>query len=232
MLYNHNINAAAVHLIDILRTAGAANYLELGCWTGALGNYQVDRYGAKWIGIEGSLEAINSGLHRFKVYNYDLNKGAEGIAPLIRECDTLVMVDVLEHLYEPLEFLKEAIGFMKKNATIIVVLPNIGCHQVVEKLLAGSFAYEDSGILDRTHRYFWTPNSFLKDCKELGLTPVHGPIFLRNGDGEDLLQRSNEMLGYTFMKGPCYEVSLKCSGAMLESLSSYGFAYALGMSDD
>jgi hypothetical protein len=43
---------------------------------------------------------------------------------------------------------------------VLVLLPNVACWRIRKALfIAGAFAYEDTGILDRTHLRFFTVDS-------------------------------------------------------------------------
>ncbi len=77
--------------------------------------------------------------------------------------DCITFLDVLEHLIDPWEALREARRHLTAGGFIIVSIPNIRHIDVVAPLvLRGRFAYTDFGILDRTHLRFFTKNSALE----------------------------------------------------------------------
>lgn len=76
--------------------------------------------------------------------------------------DYIVFADVVEHLQDPQQILTHAKTLLSNNGSIIISVPNISHNAVIVDLLQEKWQYRDSGILDRTHRWFFTYNS-LKD---------------------------------------------------------------------
>jgi|GEM_PF-1325890 len=77
--------------------------------------------------------------------------------------DYIVFADVLEHMEDPLNFLKNLLEVISERTEIIVSLPNVAYGAVRLALLNGNFDYVNSGILEKTHLRFFT----LKTVKEL-----------------------------------------------------------------
>ena len=82
--------------------------------------------------------------------------------PIPLDYDYIILGDVIEHIREPLKFLKSLKG------RLIISVPNIANIYVRLKLLFGNFDYEDKGILDRTHTYFFTKKTLVKMIKDAG----------------------------------------------------------------
>src|SRR5262249_29387460 len=70
--------------------------------------------------------------------------------------DAAVCGDVLEHLRDPLVFLRRLRGWLRPNGTLVASIPNVRHHTVIRSLLAGNWTYEPAGLLDRTHLRFFT----------------------------------------------------------------------------
>lgn len=84
----------------------------------------------------------------------DLNKDLE----LLKndEYDALVAADVLEHLSDPWSVMKSLKSKLKINGIFILSLPNIRNFKTLNQIvMKGSFAYENEGVLDRTHLRFF-----------------------------------------------------------------------------
>ena len=84
-----------------------------------------------------------------------------GIAPVIRqlggrEFDRVLLLDVLEHLRNPDQILRQSHEVLKRDGWLIVSLPNIANIYVRLMLLFGRFDYAELGLLDRTHVRFFT----------------------------------------------------------------------------
>lgn len=81
--------------------------------------------------------------------------GASDLA-LLKTVDTVLLLDVLEHMYNPWAELEFLGANLQPGAQVIVSLPNIGHIQVMEALSQGRFPYAALGILDVTHVRFFT----------------------------------------------------------------------------
>src|SRR6185503_17206689 len=70
--------------------------------------------------------------------------------------DVILLMDVLEHLFDPLAVLKKLQNYLKDEGIIIITLPNIGNWEIIYNLLRGHFDYKEEGILDEGHLRFFT----------------------------------------------------------------------------
>lgn len=70
--------------------------------------------------------------------------------------DCVAMLDVLEHLADPLDALVHARQFLQPGGVLLLSLPNVGHWSVVWDLLEGKFDYQPVGILCNTHLRFFT----------------------------------------------------------------------------
>lgn len=93
--------------------------------------------------------------------------------------DVIVYGDILEHLKNPKQALRELNRYLLPNGKIIVSVPNIVHLFVRINVLVGRFEYMERGILDRTHLRFFTLKTFrelLSDAEvtveELAVAPV------------------------------------------------------------
>jgi len=71
----------------------------------------------------------------------------------------VLLLDVIEHMPHPEEFLSELRPLLAPGATILLSVPNVAHWSVRLPLLFGSFRYRERGILDRTHLRFFTRSS-------------------------------------------------------------------------
>ena len=69
--------------------------------------------------------------------------------------DTILFLDILEHLRDPLALLKRAQRWLEPHGQIIASIPNVTHGAVRLNLLKGNFTYTDTGLLDRTHLHFF-----------------------------------------------------------------------------
>ena len=100
--------------------------------------------------------------------------------------DTVLLLDIVEHLTDPDAFLQRLRRLKNMSAaTIIVSVPNVAFWPVRLMLLFGQFNYGKAGILDRTHLRFFTRSS-MKDLfegcglqvdKMVGINPTGATAF-------------------------------------------------------
>ncbi len=70
--------------------------------------------------------------------------------------DAVALLDVLEHLAEPLAALVKARQLLRPGGVLLLSVPNMGHWSVVWDLLEGKFDYQPVGILCNTHLRFFT----------------------------------------------------------------------------
>jgi O-antigen biosynthesis protein len=73
-----------------------------------------------------------------------------------RRFDVAVFGDVLEHLRDPWQVLRDTKQILKKDGYIVASIPNIAHGAIRLALLQGKFEYTELGILDNTHLRFFT----------------------------------------------------------------------------
>jgi 2-polyprenyl-3-methyl-5-hydroxy-6-metoxy-1,4-benzoquinol methylase len=70
--------------------------------------------------------------------------------------DAVLCADVIEHVTDPKALLALIRGWLKPGGVLLASLPNIANISIRLALLFGQFRYTDRGILDGTHRAFYT----------------------------------------------------------------------------
>ncbi len=84
---------------------------------------------------------------------------AEQLTRLLPRCDAIILADTLEHLVDPERMLRLASSALRPHGSVFLSVPNVAHGSVRLSLLGGRFPYADRGILDRTHRTFFTRRS-------------------------------------------------------------------------
>jgi 2-polyprenyl-3-methyl-5-hydroxy-6-metoxy-1,4-benzoquinol methylase len=85
------------------------------------------------------------------------------------EFDWLLLLDVLEHLREPLETLRRCTSLLAPGGRVLISIPNIAHASVRLQLLRGHFQYTETGLLDRTHLRFFDRTSMIELLASAGL---------------------------------------------------------------
>ncbi|MHC1682472.1 MAG: glycosyltransferase [Clostridiaceae bacterium] len=159
-LYSTAIRSDLIDLINENQNKDL-NILEIGCACG------------------GTLLKLKNVYKNANLFGIEIDKDAASIASLFcsvvnkniedrdlnyeeKFFDYIIIGDVLEHLYDPWKVLKNIKIYLKKEGSIITCIPNVAHYGVILGLLNGSWTYEESGILDRTHVRFFTLNEIKK----------------------------------------------------------------------
>jgi SAM-dependent methyltransferase len=148
----------------------AKTLLDTGCATGALGQAYLRRNpAARYLGIELDAAAAATAATRLT----EIFTGNAESHPLPFDLpdglDCLVYGDVLEHLADPWTLLKRQAEALRPGGAAIVCMPNLEHWSVTLRLLQGSFDYEESGLLDRTHLRWFTPRTMGQALRDAGL---------------------------------------------------------------
>lgn len=102
-----------------------------------------------------------------------------------KKFDYIILADVLEHLRNPKEVLRNCSEVLKEDGKILVSIPNMAHNSILIDLYKDEFNYGNTGLLDKTHVHFFTHTSFLKMIKETDLFVYQTePIYSRVGNNE------------------------------------------------
>lgn len=147
--------------------AGARRVLEVGCGAGTFGAaLKASGVGEVW-GVEPSDAA-----HRAEQVLDRVIAGTvdEAIPQLPGgHFDWIVFNDVLEHLVDPEQCLRELLPKLAPGGGFIASIPNLRYYKVLRDLvLKGEFEYVEHGVMDRTHLRFFTPKSVARMWDRLG----------------------------------------------------------------
>ena len=187
--YQPKLNYASPHSMAFDRVKPDSRVLDIGCAGGYLSEWLAKDKRCHVDGVDawpGSGEGLNA------FYLHDLNAGLPQLD--FDQYDTLLMLDVIEHLAKPegfLDHMREALA-TNTRAEIIISTANIGFFVTRFMLLIGQFNYGRRGILDLTHTRLFTFRSFERIMEQSGFDilerkGVPGPYPLALGD--NLLSR-------------------------------------------
>jgi SAM-dependent methyltransferase len=151
----------------------ARTVLDIGCGTGALAAaYKKLNPRVRYLGIELNEAAGRLAAERMdEVYIGDAEQRPLPF-DLPDGVDCLIYGDVLEHMADPWALIRAQLQALTQGGTWLACMPNVEHWSLVAHLLKGTFAYEDSGLLDRTHLRWFSRNSMLTLLKAVGLHPV------------------------------------------------------------
>lgn len=99
-----------------------------------------------------------------------INDTIENSIELIKKekFDHIIFMDVIEHLVDPVGVLSSLRHLLNKDGSIVFSLPNMGHISVRLMLLGGEYVYGETGVLDKTHLYFYTDKHINKTFNDAG----------------------------------------------------------------
>jgi SAM-dependent methyltransferase len=153
--------------------------LDVGCAAGALGaEYKRRNPAARYLGIE--IDPAQAAIARGRldeVMQVDVEVEPFPFADAGVDC--IIYGDTLEHLVDPWALLARHAKLLSESGTVVICIPNVDHWSFAERLLRGTFDYEDSGLFDRTHLRWFTWETTRKAIVAAGLKPhdVTGRIF-------------------------------------------------------
>jgi 2-polyprenyl-3-methyl-5-hydroxy-6-metoxy-1,4-benzoquinol methylase len=164
----NNLNTS--HALAILGVEPGSVVLDIGAADGSVARQLAER-GCRVTGIERDPDAARIAERICErvivgdVEALELPDALDGAT-----FDVVLVLDVLEHLHDPIATLKAAAGRLGPAGRMIVSVPNVTHAAVRLQLLSGRFQYTDTGLLDRTHVHFFDRPGLEQLLAQAGLT--------------------------------------------------------------
>jgi len=136
------------------------------------------------VGSGFTLKAIKKKYQNSEIYGFDIyptNKNVKIIQEnlnyfkfskykkILKKTDYFLLLDVLEHLIDPMLFLKNLTKYAKKNATIIISCPNFSSLRMFCAWINESLPKEHHGYFDENHLHWFSPISFYNFFGEINM---------------------------------------------------------------
>ncbi len=139
--------------------------LEIGCGTG---RFAMNFKGIEYWGVEPNNEAAQQATSHSNRIIIGTYESSSSQIPN-NYFDLIVCNDVIEHMIDPIGFLRSVKVKMASGGKLIASIPNIRyAPQLYSLLFNGTFDYEASGLMDYTHLHFFTQKSFRKIAESCG----------------------------------------------------------------
>jgi len=143
-----------------------SNVLDLGCNDGSVGMMIKNKKKCNVTGVDKKNYSQCSKLDNFILHN--LNNGPPNID--YSKFDYIIMLDVIEHLSDPENFIDKLKILLSKNERVelFASTPNVAFFLLRLSLFFGFFNYGKRGILDRTHTRLFTFSTFSNFFEQSG----------------------------------------------------------------
>lgn len=159
------------YAIVAARLPAGSSVIDVGCYTGGLARELIAR-GYAVLGIEKDPEAVRiAQAHGVPVLCGDIEDPA-WLAGLDRTSDTILLLDVLEHLRDPDTVLRHLRRLLRPGGRLLVTGPNVAYWALRKMLLFGRWEYGDAGLMDRTHLRFYTKTTWVGLLQRAGYRVV------------------------------------------------------------
>ncbi len=188
MKYNFNLQLDDRNSLTLIakQVEKDSAVLEFGPANGRLTHYLKEHKNCKVYAVEIDEEAAKDA----SKYTEDILVGdIEKFEWLDRweniEFDYIIFADVLEHLRNPMEVLKQTKCLLKDEGKVLLSVPNVAHNSVLINLHRNIFSYTKVGLLDDTHIHLFSYYSLKEMCAFAGYTPViEDAIYVGVGDTE------------------------------------------------
>ena len=180
-------NSSHGKLLSHIAKRPAGLLVDLGCSDGKLSS-EFRQYCHTVVGVDlHQVSGVTDNVDQFIIGNLDQGLPIE----LPSAIDIVVCADVLEHVLEPEELLRELATRLSRGGVVLASIPNFGHWYPRLRTILGLFDYDSRGILDITHIRFFTRRSFERTAlaagytvKRIGYTGLPLEIVLRGGNGK------------------------------------------------
>jgi rhamnosyltransferase len=147
----------------------SARALDMGCGSGETSAQlkKIGRFG--WVcGVEGNPDVA-------RIAQKNLDQVLVGDIESMKypfeagSIDTIMTLDILEHLVDPWKVLGELKYLLKPGGRLVVSIPNVRHYSAtIPLVLLGDWRYQQEGILDSTHLRFFTRKTTIKMLQAAG----------------------------------------------------------------
>ncbi len=169
----NNIDKIQLDMIPV-----GSNVLEIGCATGYMGEYLVQKKNCQFFGIEADTrQAEVAAKRRLNVVSGYIDDDSARVQIEQHTAEhgpfqVIFMSQVIEHIATPEQTLENLKQWMTADCSLVISTCSIAHWRCRFRLLRGIWEYEDYGIFDHSHLRFFTISSFKDLLHQCGFTVV------------------------------------------------------------
>ncbi|GEM_PF-596930 len=174
----HKLKPNNIDRIQIDMIPEGSHVLEIGCSTGFMAEYLVQKKNCRFLGIEAEIEptlvAQERGLEVISgfIEEESVRKKIDAHTAEHGPFEIIFMSQVIEHIATPRQTLEILKQWMHPECHLVISTCSIAHWRCRFRLLFGIWRYEDYGVFDHSHLRFFTINSFRELLEECGFAVV------------------------------------------------------------
>lgn len=189
----YKVSGGRLDAILSLLPSDSAEILDVGCGEGHLARELV-KYGHRVAGADISQEALEKAAPAIvSGFCFDVEDKQWPQELTGKKFDVIVASEIIEHVFVPDQLLQKLKNLLAPGGRIIITTPNVLFWKNRLKMLAGSFEYQKTGIMDFGHIRFFTIETARKAFRDAGLQIENENHFYPN-----LYRRGLHWLGNLF----------------------------------
>lgn len=189
---NYKMGGMRKSLILSLIPDNVGMALDIGCANGELAEVLQEK-GWKVTGTDVSKVAVEES-KKFLTDGHCFDIEKEWPKELLdKKFDLVVASEILEHIFEPITFLKKVRPLVAPGGKVVITTSNVLFWKNRFKMLFGKFEYEKAGLMDYGHVRFFTAHTIKSALREGGFNIVKERNFYPN-----LYKRGLNFLGNVF----------------------------------
>lgn len=205
-IVNYKMNSTRKKHVLLLVPEDSIDILDIGCGQGELAK-DLKARGKYVSGTDISSKALYmSSKYLDESFCFDVEDCNWPEELIDKKFDCIIASEVIEHLFQPNNFLANVKKLLKPQGVLILTTPNFLFWKNRFKMLFGKFEYEDSGFYDKGHISFFTRNSLNKELEKAGFQVEKELNFYPN-----LYRRGLSFLGNLFPGFFAYQLINKSS---------------------
>jgi 2-polyprenyl-3-methyl-5-hydroxy-6-metoxy-1,4-benzoquinol methylase len=166
----HTASYLLTEVQSVLREHGARRIFEIGCGNAANAHALSAQYDI--VGIDSSESGIAIARSKHPELRIEQGSAYEDLRARFGTFDTVLSLEVIEHLYDPRCFLNRAKELMEPGGTLVLSTPY---HSYLKNLLLAATGRMDAhftALWDGGHIKFFSPKTLCAMLREQGFRPV------------------------------------------------------------
>lgn len=172
--------------LDIIEKKKSLTFVEFGSGSGLTLKGIKKKYpNSKVYGFD-----IHPAKNIHRIFKEDLNQFKFiKYQKILKKTDYFLLLDVLEHLNDPMDFLKNLTKHTKKNAVIVISCPNFLSLRMFFAWIKGKLPKEHHGYFDESHLHWFSPSNFYDFFRRININNLTLRYLFSKKYSKKLLQK-------------------------------------------